>query len=79
MSPDIYNGSTILKLDVEANLLPPEMKDDQIEVYLLSNKFDLSYPAVCGAVKKIKPTAAEPTTTEPEPMPKEPVALVKND
>ena len=31
------NGSTIMKLDVGANLLPPEMKDDQIEIYLLTN------------------------------------------
>ena len=72
------NGSSILKLDIESNLLPPEMKDDQLEVYLLTNNFNISYSAVCGAIKKIEPTASEPTTTA-KPMPTEPVPVVQDD
>eukprot|EP00111_Clytia_hemisphaerica_P021807 TCONS_00064118-protein len=46
------NTSTI-KLDVKENMLPIGMGNDQIQLYLMTNKFDIDYLSISGVVTKL--------------------------
>ena len=49
----VNTGRSTTRLGIKANLLPQEMGDYQIELYLLANEFDNDYTAMNSNITKL--------------------------